>query len=1608
MPWPYSTPTPGTYGDFKFNLMGWRENAADLPMTGYSGLAFLVGGPPSRLYLWTEETTSWKDMGVIEGVQGPIGPAGPQGATGPQGPIGPRGPAGSGSGGVYIPAPLFILSNAVTIPEGNDGVTNFIWTLTLERDGSTADIPYAYAVTTTAGNAADFGGTLPAGSGVFAPNETVKTITIPVSGDTAVEPTEAFTLTVTSDGITPVTSTGTIANDDTASFTPLQPSTISYTGTEATGTTIAYLTTKTAGTTLELIDGNGGVTLSGSDANGWTVKKGAGSVINPTYVIRETGPTGAQDHTISFALSTKVSHLDQLVKWGVNFGAGAGGSTAVPGVLYTNYNYGTNAQVDMAHFYGARSFRMPFLEERVITAATAGVTTASFTSGFKPLIDYILTKPGTEVIADPHRYGKFFGAKFQLSEVSKVVAMWNTVFGVYKGNARFIPSMQNEPIDAFTTTDFTGTNNQIRDQRAAAWWEVVRAWITAMRAAGWTQELIVPGMFYQSAEQWAVEGNAAGAATVAALNDPLVTIEAHQYVDGGSGTTTTVVANSQNRFDILFSSARSGGYMVGIGETATPDTTAGYALLPLLYKKWEDNKDVLRRVNLWAYNTFQPFPNYLFGLHQTPPFRPSPLLLAHAAARDAIVPSFVGTADAPEEDLISPANVTLRSTYNFVKQGVALQRPPQMTDGNGIYWPEICKDPCDLYPDRAIALVTTDHTTGSGGMFMYVCVGDWRVASNWKLYEEAVAAGYLYDKTNLPTSNPIYGGAWLPSENASMETLCVNRVGSTWVATYQVGGGKATPAPDGTGNSNQSTVRATSPDLINWTGTKQALAAGSNIESVGDGHKGYFCWGPNPFPGLINPATGLPWPYMGYRLEGGQSRGTLGMYGWEEPIAGHPTFLKNLNKWNGRVSPSTGYGNTLAFAAIHVDPRTAKTARQGISLTGIGRAIGSGASIVPAQMYELCFNDKGDEILYKPQLILPRGSSGSIDALEVSHYRMRNFGDKRVVIYEAAGSTGKVGGLAISDKRNPGNTWFEPLVPAIPTTFTTKEYNFKTTSNFLSEFDMVKSSPSVADPIFTSDGMTVTLALNEEIWFFEKDGFIAADIPYVDVYLKAFRTVAPVDGVGRPSAFRIPYCGFFSQKTVFASQTDMFFWSNQEATGSGALLYYQAFNNGAQPIAGHASDYFWSLGYGTSSSSAGTKKSLGMRWFPQDDYGAVLGLGGGMVEMEQTRTSTANNYAAVPDKTKRFYRGFGFKGMSATPTTERAEGLLIRGPAPYTATVDTTLPTITSAATASQPENGDFVQTLTANESVTFSKRTGADSALFTLVGTTLTLPARNFEVPTDADTNNTYICNLTATDTSGNARDFTVVVTVTDVVETAVAATLGNLSQLASTANTAPYAFVAGGSFNGAAPAAGVISLGTAAANRVVLAAFSGRATTATTVPATVTLTPDAGSPITMTLIGTFRSTLDSPFSMEMFIFAATVPVGTTATVVANITPSSAFGRAGLSVAVAYGINPTPLDTQTGQMLRGTSTGPNITLALDKKAGGVAFAACMYSNSGATFITCAAEATALATTDTPVNITGNNATSTWTGIANPQTSLSPESTGSGISVVMALAFGPA
>ena len=115
---------------------------------------------------------------------------------------------------------LSIAATDAARPEGNAGSTAFTFTVT--RSGDTSGISIVnYAVTGSSASPADARGfpaaRCPAGRSTSPPRKTSVLVTINVSGDTAVEPNEGFTVTLSGaigGTLGTATALGTIQNDD--------------------------------------------------------------------------------------------------------------------------------------------------------------------------------------------------------------------------------------------------------------------------------------------------------------------------------------------------------------------------------------------------------------------------------------------------------------------------------------------------------------------------------------------------------------------------------------------------------------------------------------------------------------------------------------------------------------------------------------------------------------------------------------------------------------------------------------------------------------------------------------------------------------------------------------------------------------------------------------------------------------------------------------------------------------------------------------------------------------------------------------------------------------------------------------------------------------------------------------------------------------------------------------------------------------------------------------------------------------------------------------------------------------------------------------------------
>lgn len=82
----------GSGGGAGLTILGTLSFPSQLPSEGESGDGYLIDGD---LWVWVEDSSSWENVGRIQGPAGLRGPKGDKGDTGDTGPQGPVGPSGS-------------------------------------------------------------------------------------------------------------------------------------------------------------------------------------------------------------------------------------------------------------------------------------------------------------------------------------------------------------------------------------------------------------------------------------------------------------------------------------------------------------------------------------------------------------------------------------------------------------------------------------------------------------------------------------------------------------------------------------------------------------------------------------------------------------------------------------------------------------------------------------------------------------------------------------------------------------------------------------------------------------------------------------------------------------------------------------------------------------------------------------------------------------------------------------------------------------------------------------------------------------------------------------------------------------------------------------------------------------------------------------------------------------------------------------------------------------------------------------------------------------------------------------------------------------------------
>jgi endoglucanase len=243
----------------------------------------------------------------------------------------------------------------------------------------------------------------------------------------------------------------------------------------------------------------------------------------------------------------------------------------------------------------------------------------AYFDNYKAMVDYATSTKGMLVVIEPWEAnsgggagGAMYGGDLVGSAqvpISDFADFWGKMATAFKDNPNVAFGLVNEPNNMSTVT----------------WFNAAQAAITAIRSAGATQRIFVPGNGYTAASQWTNNWYDTGAPQVSnadgwlnangvgvPLADPLnnIAVEVHTYVDsteGGLGDDITSVTAARDHVDVTVQWARNNGYPVYLGEIGMYEGFSSAAPAFTASDAWQDfvayfnaNGDTLIGFTWWA------------------------------------------------------------------------------------------------------------------------------------------------------------------------------------------------------------------------------------------------------------------------------------------------------------------------------------------------------------------------------------------------------------------------------------------------------------------------------------------------------------------------------------------------------------------------------------------------------------------------------------------------------------------------------------------------------------------------------------------------------------------------------------------------------------------------------------------------------------------------------------------------------------------------------------------------------------------------------------------------------------------------------------------------
>jgi endoglucanase len=217
---------------------------------------------------------------------------------------------------------------------------------------------------------------------------------------------------------------------------------------------------------------------------------------------------------------------------GVNLAGAEFGESHLPGTYNSDYTYPTQSEVDYFKSRGMNIIRFCFRWERLQHTNHSAFDATEFNNRFHPFVSQTTAK-GVYVILDPHNYARYYGSLVGSATVpnSDFADFWSRLASIYQTNDHVIFGLINEP------------NTMPTEQ----WVSAANDAITAIRATGATNLILVPGNAWTGAwtwsQNWYGTPNAQAMLNIVDSGDNFA-FDVHQYLDtNGSGSSTNIDNN---------------------------------------------------------------------------------------------------------------------------------------------------------------------------------------------------------------------------------------------------------------------------------------------------------------------------------------------------------------------------------------------------------------------------------------------------------------------------------------------------------------------------------------------------------------------------------------------------------------------------------------------------------------------------------------------------------------------------------------------------------------------------------------------------------------------------------------------------------------------------------------------------------------------------------------------------------------------------------------------------------------------------------------------------------------------------------------------------------